>query len=390
MRTSFSVTCLSHMASLEAPTGAEWSLALLAEGLRNRGHSVSIVVPGPWALSERLRSAGVDVLISPCRVCWLTHYEPVSWPLTAWKWARFAWPDGGGPRLESLLRQRLPDVVHVNCLPHLKGARAARKAGRPVVWHLREILPPGARRRYFASGLGSFSDAIVAVSEAVAGWVREEGLGDRVHVIPNGVEPAPAAPEPNEARRSLGLPVEGCLIGLFGQVVPHKGVREFLRAARIALADEGSLRFAIAGPGPPAFLSSLRREVSEGPRMERFHFLAPQRSSDRLMAAADVVCLSTTTPDPLPRSVLEAMSAGKPVAAFRSGGTDEMVLQDQTGLLAEAGDVEGLAELFVRLARDPGLRRKLGAAAAVRTRESFSLDLHLDRMERLFRQLAER
>ena len=259
-----------------------------------------------------------------------------------------------------------------------------------MVWHLREILPPGTRRRCFASELASCSDAIVAVSEAVASWVREEGLGDRVHVIPNGVEPPTAAPHHNDARKILGVPGEGCLIGLFGQVVPHKGAREFLRAARIALAEEGSLRFAIAGSGPPAFLAVLKRELSQGPRAERFHFLAPQLSSDRLTAAADVVCLSTTVPDPLPRSVLEAMSAGKPVAAFRSGGTEEMVLHGVTGLLVEVGDVEGLAQSFVRLARDPGLRRTLGAAAALRAREFFSLDLHLDRMELLFGELAER
>ena len=52
-----SVALLSHLASPVSPTGAEHSLALLAEGLRRRGHRVVVVAPGAWALAGTLEEA---------------------------------------------------------------------------------------------------------------------------------------------------------------------------------------------------------------------------------------------------------------------------------------------------------------------------------------------
>jgi len=104
----------------------------------------------------------------------------------------------------------------------------------------------------------------------------------------------------------------------------------------------------------------------------------------------DAACLPTMTPDPFPRSVLEAMAAGLPVAAFRGGGVDEMVGDGETGLLVEPGDVEALARAFVRLARDPEAAREMGRAGRSRAAAEFSIERHVDRMERLLSAAAGR
>ena len=194
MSEALSLVLLSHLASETAPTGAERSLALLAAGLAGRGHTVRFVSPGKSPLEPDLRAAGVEIEHIPCRVCWLTYYHPRPAPVALLKWARFARPDPGSRRLAEFLRAVRPDVVHVNCLPHLRGAAAASVAGIPLAWHLREILPPGRRRRWFASRLARHATRIVAVSEAVGEWVRAEGLGDRVEVVRNGVPSTVCSP----------------------------------------------------------------------------------------------------------------------------------------------------------------------------------------------------
>ena len=376
-----SVAFLSHLASPESPTGAEHSLALLAGGLARRGHRVLVVALGPWALEKQLRDAGAEVRILPSRALWLTGWDPVSIPTAAAKWIRFAMPTTGERALAELLGSWGADVVHVNCLPHVHGARAAPRAGIPLVWHLREILPPGARRRWFARRLDAFAREIVAVSEAVAGWVRKEELEDRLTVVHNGVAPSGETPlDPAEARKALGIPVDGCVAGLFGQILPHKGVLEFVRAGRLALASTSDMRFVVAGAGSPEFLESVRGEIAAGEGVDRFHLLPPRASTTELLAASDLACLCTTTPDPLPRTVLEAMAAGLPVAAFRSGGTPEMVLDGESGLLVDVGDVAGLAGAMARLAGDAALRASMGAAGKARALESFSVEHHLNRM----------
>jgi glycosyltransferase involved in cell wall biosynthesis len=380
---------LSHLASPQVATGAERSLVVLANGLAERGHRVAVSVPGPWIL-EKILVPGIELRRVPCRMCWLTHYEPEPLWKVAGRWLRYAAPDPGGRLLTQWLRATRPDVVHVNCLPHVAGARAAHRAGRPMVWHVREILPPGPRRRWFAERIRSCAASVVAVSEAVATWLREEGLGPRVAVVENGVDLPAAPPGREEARRALGVPTAGIVVGMFGQLVPHKGVLEAIEAVAAARATAPALRFMVAGDGPPKFLAEVDATARRLGLGASFHRLPGRADPGELFAASDLVVLATRTPDPLPRAVLEAMAWGRPVAAFRSGGAAEMIVEGQTGFLVESGDVAGLGRAIACLATDASLRERLGAAGRARARDRFSTEAHVTRMEAILREVAGR
>jgi len=375
------VALLSHLASVDAPTGAERSLALLARGFRERGHEVAVAAPGPWAMGADLKAAGIEVATIPVQPCWLVQYGPQPLWRQAARAARYALPDRGYRDLRSWFVAFDPDVVHVNCLPHLRGAAAARSLGLPVVWHIREILPSGRRRRWFAGHLRSDATKIVAVSEAVAGWLREEGLGDRVEVIHNGVDPPTDSIDREAVRSRFDLPSETVVVGLFSQLVAHKGSLDFVRAAHLAAAKDPNLHFLIAGSGRPAFVEQVRGEIEAGPAAERIRLVPPQDEIWPLLAAVDVVALTTRWPDPLPRVVMEAMAVGLPVVAFCGGGVDEMVVDGETGLLCESGDVAGLVEAWLRLCEDASLRRRFGDVGSRRASDRFSLAHHVDCME---------
>jgi glycosyltransferase involved in cell wall biosynthesis len=331
-------------------------------------------------LAPELEGAGVDVITVPSRPLWLTFWEQRPVPLGALKWARWAVTAGvSRRRLMAFLAGRRPDIVHVNCLPHLSGATAARASGYPVVWHIREILPPGARRRFWARRLARNADRIVAVSEATASWMREEGLGDRIEVVYNGIDVPEHVPAPAEARRAVGLPLDGVWVGLIGQLLPHKGTDIFLAAAREAMPVHPELRFLLAGPAPERELRRLKRLVAALPHPERCALLPPQPDGAALIAACDVVCVPTLTPDPLPRVVMEAMAAGRPVIGSRSGGIPELVTEG-AGVLVEPG--EDLAPAFLQLAADREVREKTGRVARERCATLFSLACHVAGMER--------
>jgi len=373
---------LSHLASMDAPTGAERSLALLARGLKERGHEVAVTAPGPWSMGADLEAVGVEVATIPVRPCWLVQYGPQSlWRQTA-RAARYALPDRGYRDLRSWLGALDPDVVHVNCLPHLRGAAAARSLGLPVVWHIREILPPGPRRRWFAGRLRAASTRIVAVSEAVAMWLREEDLGELVEVIHNGVDSPTDNVDRETVRGRFDLPSEAVVVGLFSQLVAHKGALDFVRAAHMAAARNSHLHFLIAGSGRPAFVGRVRGEIAAGLAAERIRLVPPQDEIWPLLAAVDVVALTTLWPDPLPRVLMEAMAVGLPVVAYDGGGVPEMVTAGKTGVVLPSGNVEGLGAAMLELAGDGEQRRRLGDAGCRRARRFFSVERHVDRMER--------
>ena len=281
-----------------------------------------------------------------------------------------------------------PDVVHVNCLPHLRGAAAARATGFPVVWHIHEIIPPGARRRWFADRLRRHAERIVAVSGAVAGWLREERLDASLDVIHNGVDAPTRLPDRESARQAFGLPAEAMVFGLFSQLVPHKGALDFVHAAHRLSVNKPDTWFLVAGHGPPSFVAGLQRTIAGGPAAERIRVVPPQPDIWELMAAVDVLALTTLWPDPLPRVVMEAMAVGRPVVAYEGGGVPEMVVELETGLLSRPGDVDGLSSAMEQLAGDEALRQRMGAAGALRARELFSVRRHLDRMEAVLEAAA--
>jgi glycosyltransferase involved in cell wall biosynthesis len=377
------IALLSHLASPTAPTGAERSLTLLALGLSARAHEVAVATPGRWALSQELEAGGASVTAVPIRQCWLVQYGPQPlWRQVA-RGLRYAWPDPGTRDLRRWLSEFEPDVVHVNCLSHLRGAAVARSLGLPVVWHLREILPPGPRRRWFAGRLRSGATRIVAVSEAVAAWVREEGLGDRAEVIYNGVDPPSGGVDRDASRDRFSLPSEAVVVGLFSQLVAHKGALDLVHAAHTAVAEDDNLHFLIAGHGPVSFSDQLRRAIASGAAAARIHFVPPQPEIWELLAAVDVLALPTLWPDPLPRAVMEAMVAGRPVVAYENGGVPEMVVKGETGFLCRPGEVEDLSRAFLELAGDETLRNRLGASGRKRALELFGVERHLDRMEQL-------
>jgi glycosyltransferase involved in cell wall biosynthesis len=382
------IALLSHLASRDAPTGAERSLGLLADGLSQRGHVVAVAAPGPWVIGAQLRADGIGVSSIPVRSCWLVQYRSQALWRQMLRAARYAAPDSGLRKLRKWLAELDPDVVHVNCLPHLRGAAAARVLGLPVVWHVREILPSGVRRRWFARRLRSRATRIVAVSDAVAAWLREEGLGELVEVVHNGVDPPTAVADRRSAQRRFGVPSDGLVFGLFSQLVEHKGASDFVRAAHRAVEGNPTLAFLIAGHGPAEFTRRLRHEIADGAAAGRIRLVPPQGEIWDLLAAVDVVALTTQWPDPLPRVVMEAMSFGLPVLSYADGGVPEMVSDGKTGLLSRPGDVDGLAQGMLKLAGDEGLRRQFGEAGRLRSRQLFSVARHVDRMEAVFESVV--
>lgn len=121
---------------------------------------------------------------------------------------------------------------------------------------------------------------------------------------------------------------------------------------------------------------------------DRVLFTGHRQDVDKLLAAVDVFAYCALEKDICPLSLLEAMSAGLPVAAFDIDGVREAIRGDVNGLLAPAGNSQVLAESLLALIRNPALRRRLGASARNRVQSEFSVSRHVRGMEQVFEECA--
>jgi glycosyltransferase involved in cell wall biosynthesis len=207
------------------------------------------------------------------------------------------------------------------------------------------------------------SDAIIVPSlgsaEAHARW----GVTDRVHHIPNGVDLSSFVAPQVADRDALGIPADAPVAVYVGRFHLEKNVHGLINAYRIACQSESQSRLLLVGDGPK--LESIRNMVADYGLTERVVFagLRPYDEVPGLLAASDFL-VSASTSETHPLTFIEAAAAGLPALGISSPGIADIVVDGETGLLAnESGDE--FARHFVSLASDAGLRRELGRKARI-------------------------
>lgn len=332
--------------------GAEAELARLARGLDRslfRPFVVTLQDAGP--LADALGEAELVELGRPAK-----------------------WSLGTFRRLRDLLRARKPDVVqsflfteNVFCrwigqgavVSGLQGSLTeARETGPSLkLWLERRTWP---RARAVVSNSAYYRDLYARLGFDVS----------KVLVVPSAVEPG--RPTGRDVRAELGIGPDEVVVTVLARLVERKGHEDLLRAAqgvRLLFVGDGPMRRRLEGRG--AVLAGARRDVPD------------------VLAASDVVCLPSRFGEGCPNALLEAMAAGKPVIATRSGGTPEVVEDGGTGLLVPPGDIAALREAVRRLAGDASLRRRMGDAGRARAAARHAPARLVETYGKLYRGLTE-
>jgi glycosyltransferase involved in cell wall biosynthesis len=123
-------------------------------------------------------------------------------------------------------------------------------------------------------------------------------------------------------------------------------------------------------------------------RVPRVRFLGYRRDVPQILRESDIATLVSKR-EGLPKYVMEAMAAGKPVVASNVRGNRDLVTVGQTGLLVEPGDVPGLAKALETLISDRQLRVALGAAGRQKI-QAFSLEKVLGEMAAIYDRYLEK
>jgi glycosyltransferase involved in cell wall biosynthesis len=256
--------------------------------------------------------------------------------------------------------------------------------GKRVVLHIH-----GGRFRIVWSDAGCFkkqiirrllqlNDALIVLGAGWQSFYRDEvGCDCKIVVLPNAVKvpflQAPRAP--------------GFITLLYaGQLRPEKGLLELAEAMRQLSADSRQvLRLKMMGKGDSKRSERVVKEAFAAADLQNVEFLGALGGDEkwRQFRSADIFVLPSYAED-MPLSILEAMAAGLPVIATEVGSIPEMVDHGVSGFLVKPQDAAGLAYAIQRLADDYQLRANMGAAGSKKSKELFSFDRYVDRLEQLY------
>lgn len=330
-------------------TGVTNSVTQVLRHLERHGHEVRVIAPRAVGEPDDAGLPGTDVAL-------LRSFPLPSYPDVRLTVAPVA-------RLEAILREFMPDVVHL-ASPFVLGwqfLRAADHLGIPTVAIYQTDIPGYAQRYGIPLAAPALTQHVARIHKRAtltlapsSSSVRELGdLGvERLELWARGVDAERFHPHRrSDAWRARHAPAGEVVIGYVGRLAPEKQVED-LRA----IADLEGTRLVIVGDGPSR--PALERLLPQA------DFLGFQSGDElaRSIASFDLF-VHPGENETFCQTIQEALASGVPTIATGRGGPLDLVQNSRTGWLYRPGDLGDLRARVADLAGDAGKRRAFAVAA---------------------------
>lgn len=363
-----------HTIETGGPGGAETILLTLASQLDPSRYRSLALVPCEGWLSAALRSRGV-----PVHIVRSSHAVDPTLLLEMSRLVRREKVD--------LIHSHLPDQNFYSCA-------AGRLTRTPVIATYHGMPPDpeslGRRARIKFWWVRLSASAVSVVSDHLQGAMA--GLGfpsSRLVRIYNGIDIGRFTTAPSgRLRRELGRNGETKLVGMVANVRGSKGYEYFLQAASQVARRMPQTVFLAVGEGNNGRAEKLREMVRQLSLEDRFLFLGFRRDIPEILTDLDLFVLSSVH-EGFSLATVEAMAAGKPVVATRSGGPEEIVEHGRTGLLVPPGDADALAQGICEILSDPARAGAMGREALGKASRDFSIAAMFRQYEALYQRVSK-
>jgi glycosyltransferase involved in cell wall biosynthesis len=375
-----------HVIDHTATGGAQVVVGYLLRSLMDQFRFSVAVLGQIGEFSQAYRQLGVPVFESPR---WQGRWNPL--PFLA---------------LPGIIDRQSIDLIHTHLFkaPIVSAVVGKLKRRRVVVHDHTGMYPQSLQHtalkplvrdlyvRCYRRALGWCDRVLVLTAADLACYSRcYPEVAGKTTVLPNAVDLARYqlshdAHAPCSVREELGLSSKTRIVLMVGRLDPRKDWLTFLKVAQqVQLESRQPCAFLVVGSG--AEEAELRQFVQTH-NMGGVFFLGYREDVASLLAQADVFLL-TSKREGFGIVLLEAMAAGCPVVATRSGGPDSVITHGMDGLLADVGDVSGLAYHTLALLREAELHARVARQARLTVAKCYSLKAVAARMAGLYREVLQ-
>lgn len=372
-----------QMIETGGPGGAETIFATLSDALGCQGHKVSVIVgPGKW-LAPRLESSGHEVHVVTTR------------GFLDLKLIR---------QVRKRLRSEKVDCIHAHLFGSIVYAcLAAIGTGVPVLGTLHghtDLQGHGLRFRVKTHLVRYMCNILASVSKSLQHHALQvlHFPIERSRVVFNGVSTAGHNPDQTSISPLAARP-DGTVdwpkyhlprIGAVGNIRRSKDYPNLLRAVAILKRTFPRVQVVIAGaPDDSGLYEECRRLVDTLGLAENVDFVGFIGNPMEFLRDCDVFVLSSSH-EGFSLATVEAMLAGTPVVATRSGGPEEIIQDGHTGRLVPVGDPEALAASICRAIQDAAESQTMAANAKTDARVRFTVESMVHNYLLLYEELTQR
>jgi teichuronic acid biosynthesis glycosyltransferase TuaC len=352
-----------HLTAASDAGGLSRYLLDLCHGLQAGGHEVVIAGDrGVW--HDRFTGAGYPWIDVPMRG------SPIA--LRA-----------AGRKIFDRLQGRTFDLIHTHYRrPTLVARQLQKRLAIPILYtvHQPRIILRGPWR-----WMTDFGDHVHAPSQDARRWLVDDARvpDEKITVIPHGID-INRFPQCDEAARlraraALGVSPDAVVAAFVGRLDVPKNADWMVDVA--LAAPNATILIAGDGPDGPA----LRRSISRRKLTDRLRLLGEHEALP-VYQAADAL-LFPSQREGFGLVCAEAMCVGIPVLRTRTGGTEEMIVENVTGRSVPI-DRAAFAAAAAAFLSDPASLREMGSNAAKHIRADFTIDRQIEQTISLYRRLA--
>jgi glycosyltransferase involved in cell wall biosynthesis len=346
--------------------GEKWHLET-ALALKMKGYEVYIVAAPGKNLLIKARQAGLDVYgIKIGNISFLNPLKII--------------------KLYHLFKQFKPDVLLLSLPSDIKAAAtASASAGIKRIIYRRGLARP-VRNSFFNRFLfRKVITDVIANSEETRRTILENNSKmfdfSRINVIYNGID---LDHYDNIQAPGMLKKEDGCIfIGAAGRLEEQKNHRALVYVAK-KLTERGlNFRIFIAGTGSlENDILQLARKEGVSDRLILTGFADPLKA---FLQCLDIFVLPSFF-EGFGFVIIEAMACSRPVVAFNASSNPEVITDQETGFLAEPGNIDDLAGKIIMLAKDEAMRKEMGMKGRLSVEQNFSMKAGIEKLEKMLAQ----
>ena len=307
-------------------------------------------------------------------------------------------------KIQNIIKEFKPDIVHTHAAKAgALGRRAAYKMGVKQIYH---TFHGHVFHSYFGSfktrifkeierNLAKKSTKIIAISEiqkSELSKIHKICPEKKIEVIPLGFDlerfNTDKDSKRKEFRKKWNLKENEIAIGIIGRLVPIKNHTFFIDVIQEVLKNSKvPIRAFIVGDGEEKqnivnYIKNRNLDFSLNYNPATFQLTSWIKEIDKVNSGMDIICL-TSLNEGTPVSLIEAQASGKPIVSTKTGGIENIVLENKTALLSEKNDLDNFSKNLLSLVNNSN-KRKLFSKFGLEKSKDFHYNQLVNNIKKLY------